>query len=88
MWVSGTALGVLAGDLIGDPDRLGLDALFPAFFLGLLVGEATEGRRGWAAAFLGATIALTLAPITPAGVPIMTACLAALLALLPEGDDE
>src|SRR5687768_10118358 len=87
MWVSGTALGVLAGDLIGDPDRLGLDALFPAFFLGLLVGEATEGRRGWAAAFLGATIALTLAPITPAGVPIMTACLAALIALVPGGED-
>ncbi len=43
MWVGGTAMGVLTGDLIGDPDRLGLDALFPAFFLGLLVGEATEG---------------------------------------------
>ena len=87
MWVGGTALGVLAGDGIGDPDRLGLDALFPAFFLGLLVGEATEGRRGWVAALLGATLALTLAPVTPPGVPIMTACLAALIALVPSGDD-
>ncbi len=87
MWVGGTALGVFTGDMIGDPDRLGLDALFPAFFLGLLVGEATDGRRGWAAALLGATIALTLAPVTPAGVPIMTACLAALIALIPGGDD-
>lgn len=84
MWVGGTALGVLAGDLIGDPDRLGLDALFPAFFLGLLLGDATEGRRGWVAALLGATLALSLAPITPPGVPIMTACLAALIALVPE----
>ena len=87
MWVGGTAIGVLAGDLIGDPERLGLDALFPAFFLGLLVGEATEGRRGWVAALLGATLALTLAPLTPPGVPIMTACLAALVALVPNGDD-
>jgi len=87
MWVAGTAIGVLAGDSIGDPERLGLDALFPAFFLGLLVGEATEGRRGWVAALLGATLALTLAPVTPPGVPIMTACLAALIALVPNGDE-
>jgi len=87
MWLGGTALGVLAGDGIGDPDRLGLDALFPAFFLGLLVGEATEGRRGWVAALLGATLALSLAPVTPPGVPIMTACLAALIALVPNGDE-
>lgn len=83
MWVGGTALGVFAGDLIGDPDRLGLDALFPAFFLGLLVSESTEGRRGWIAALLGAAIALSLAPITPAGVPVMASCLAALIALMP-----
>ena len=30
-WVGGTAIGVFAGDLIGDPGALGLDALFPAF---------------------------------------------------------
>jgi 4-azaleucine resistance transporter AzlC len=87
MWVGGTALGVLIGDLLGDPDRLGLDALFPAFFLGLLVGEAAEGRRGWVAALLGATLALSLAPLTPPGVPIMAACLAALIALVPGGED-
>jgi 4-azaleucine resistance transporter AzlC len=84
MWVGGTTLGVLAGDLIGDPDRLGLDAIFPAFFLGLLVGEGGGGRRGWIAALLGATIALSLAPVTPPGVPIMAGCLAALIALLPQ----
>ncbi len=39
------------------------------------------------AALLGATLALTLAPVTPPGVPIMTACLAALIALVPGGDD-
>jgi 4-azaleucine resistance transporter AzlC len=88
MWVGGTALGVFAGDMIGDPDRLGLDVLFPAFFLGLLVGGSMEGRRGWIAALLGAAIALSLAPITPAGVPVMASCLAALIALLPARGEE
>ncbi|MDQ4107342.1 MAG: AzlC family ABC transporter permease, partial [Actinomycetota bacterium] len=36
-WVAGTAAGVLFGDLIGDPARLGLDAAFPALFLALLM---------------------------------------------------
>src|SRR5919106_3706139 len=35
-WVGGTAIGVLAGDFVGDPVRLGLDAAFPALFLALL----------------------------------------------------
>ena len=46
-WVVGTVIGVLAGGLIGDPERLGLDALFPAFFLALLLeSEITATRRG------------------------------------------
>ena len=53
MWVAGTALGVVAGDLIGDPERLGLDAAFPALFLALLAGQIETGAtpaspRCWA----------------------------------------
>lgn len=33
-WVFGTVAGVLAGGVISDPNSLGLDAIFPAFFLG------------------------------------------------------
>ncbi len=54
LWVAGTAIGVFAGDLIGDPAALGLDALFPAFFLCLLVeGELRPGLPSVVAA-LGA----------------------------------
>ncbi|MGH2589759.1 MAG: AzlC family ABC transporter permease, partial [Actinomycetota bacterium] len=54
-WIAGTVVGVLGGELIGDPDDLGLDALFPAFFLALLVGgELRGGGRALAAALLGA----------------------------------
>jgi predicted branched-subunit amino acid permease len=81
-WVGGTALGVFGGELIGDPEALGLDALFPAFFLGLLVGgELQRGRRALAAALLGASIALALVPFAPPGVPVIAACLAALIGI-------
>jgi predicted branched-subunit amino acid permease len=81
-WVGGTAIGVLAGDLIGDPANLGLDALFPAFFLALLVeGELRPGLPALAAG-LGAVIALVLIPFTPAGVPIIAASAAAAIGLI------
>lgn len=87
MWVGGTAVGVFAGDVIGDPGTLGLDALFPAFFLGLLLSDSSSGRRGVGAALLGTAFALSLAPLTPPGVPVMIACLAALIALVPGRED-
>jgi 4-azaleucine resistance transporter AzlC len=79
-WVLGTVGGALAGGVIGNPESLGLDAIFPAFFLGLLM---TELRRAQArpVAALGAAIALALLPIAPAGVPIIAAALAATLGL-------
>jgi 4-azaleucine resistance transporter AzlC len=74
-WVGGTALGVLFGDLIGDPARFGLDAAFPALFLALLVGTL-DRRVAKVAAILGAAIGLALTPIAPPGVPIIAAGLA------------
>jgi 4-azaleucine resistance transporter AzlC len=79
-WSSGTLIGALAGNSLGDTDKLGLDAVFPAFFLALLIAEARDGRtRGVAA--LGAVIALALVPFTPAGVPVLVASVAALVGL-------
>lgn len=80
-WVGGTVIGVLAGDVIGDPEALGLDALFPAFFLCLLVeGELRPGPPLVVAA-LGCVIALILIPFTPAGIPVIAASAAGLLGL-------
>ena len=80
-WIGGTAIGVFAGDLIRDPQALGLDAIFPAFFLTLLVeGELRPGLPSVVAG-LGALIALALIPFTPAGVPVIAASAAALLGL-------
>lgn len=79
-WLGGTVIGVLGGEAIGDLERLGLDAVFPAFFLVLLAEELRAGRAV-AAGFLGATLALALTPFTPAGVPVIAACAAALVGL-------
>ncbi len=79
-WVLGTALGVLGGGFLGDPERLGLDAAFPALFLALLVGQLGS-RRAVAAAVAGGGIALVLLPFTPPGVPIVAAVLGCLVGL-------
>src|ERR671937_3203835 len=59
VWVGSTALGVLGGGFLGDPERLGLDAAFPALFLALLVPQLA-GRRAVAAALAAAALALAL----------------------------
>lgn len=79
-WVAGTILGVVFSGLIGNPETLGLDAIYPTFFLVLLIQELRKGR-GRGAAALGALIALVLVPIAPAGVPVLAASLGALIGL-------
>jgi 4-azaleucine resistance transporter AzlC len=78
-WVPGTVIGVFAGKALGNPSSLGLDALFPAFFLALLF-EEVRGRRKMVAAGGGAGIALVLTPLAPAGLPILAAAAAAIVA--------
>jgi 4-azaleucine resistance transporter AzlC len=79
-WVLGTLAGVLAGDLVHDPQALGLDAIFPAFFLVLLAEELRSGSAV-VAAMLGAAVALALVPFAPPGIPVLAASLAALIGL-------
>jgi 4-azaleucine resistance transporter AzlC len=77
-WVGGTAVGVLAGNLVADPASLGLDAAFPALFLALLAAQI-RGRSRLLAAVGGALIALALMPVAGPGVPIIAASLACLV---------
>jgi 4-azaleucine resistance transporter AzlC len=78
-WILGTLIGAIAGAHIGDPGQFGLDAVFPAFFLALLAGEVRD-RRKQVVALLAGGITLILVPLTPAGVPLLAACGAALVA--------
>jgi 4-azaleucine resistance transporter AzlC len=75
-WNLGTVAGALAGQGLGNPQDLGLDAMFPAVFLALLAPQlrAADSRR---AALAGGLLALALVSFVPAGVPIIAAGIAA-----------
>ena len=79
-WMAGTTLGALGGDLLGDTSRFGLDAIYPMFFLALLLAEIKDRRTGLVAA-AGAGVALSLVEVAPAGVPVLAASLVALWGL-------
>lgn len=79
LWVGGTALGTIVGDLL-DPEAIGLDAAFPALFLALLA-PYLRSRRALAVALVAAAITLVLLPFAPPGVPIVAASLACLIGL-------
>jgi 4-azaleucine resistance transporter AzlC len=71
-WVGGTAIGAVAGDVLGDPKKLGFDGALPALFLALLVAQLVD-RRAKIAALAGGAVALVLIPHTPAGIPVIAA---------------
>ena len=79
-WQIGTMAGAFGGDLIGDLDRFGLDAVYPAFFVAILIPELRDRDR-IGVALAGAAIALALVSFTPAGVPVLVASVAALWGL-------
>lgn len=84
-WVTGTTLGAFGGSLLGDTSRFGLDAMYPMFFLALLITEIKH-RRAAGVALVGGVVALALVEMTPAGVPVLAASLVALWGLRRQED--
>jgi predicted branched-subunit amino acid permease len=83
LWNLSTILGAVVGDALGNPKRYGLDAAAPAAFCALLWPRLKSGDTR-AVAAVAAVIALVVAPHAPAGVPVLVAALAAIVAgLLP-----
>ncbi len=58
-WNLATLAGVFLGERIVEPERLGLDVIFPAAMAGLAVGLIT-GRRELVAALVGAVAGVTV----------------------------
>ena len=81
LWIGGTVVGVLVGGFVGDVGQLGLDVIFPAFYLSLLVEELRGGGRTIAVVLIAAALALALVPFAPPGIPVIASCAAALLGL-------
>lgn len=77
-WPTGAFLGSLAGTVIRDTSALGLDTMFPAVILALILSRLRDRQVLWPA-LAGAVLALATVPFLPAGLPE----LAALIALAP-----
>lgn len=80
LWLSGTIFGALGGDLFSDPEKFGLDAIYPTFFLALLVVEIKD-RTTLVIALSGGLLALSLVEVAPPGLPVLAASLVALWGL-------
>jgi predicted branched-subunit amino acid permease len=90
-WLVLTFVGCLLGNLIGDPQTIGIDVLLPIYFMGLVFGF--RGRANWLpivlASAAGSILALQFVG-SPWHVSIgaLTGVLVAALMPLNDGEDE
>lgn len=73
-WNVAVFAGALAGQLVDDPAALGLDAVFPAAMLALVLPSLREAST-WRPAAVGALIALAATPFVASGVPVLLSLL-------------
>lgn len=78
VWVCATMIGLALGGVVGDPRQFGLDALFPAMFVAILVPQLRSRRIALTAA-LAAGLALIAIPFVPPGIPILLGSLAVIV---------
>ena len=77
-WNLFTFLGALGASAIGNPSVWGLDAAVPAAFLGL-IWPRLKNKLQFIVSVIAIAWALLLTPITPAGIPIITTVLLAIV---------
>ena len=77
-WNLFTFLGALGASAIGDPSVWGLDAAVPAAFLGL-IWPRIKNKVQFLVSGIAIAWALLLTPVTPAGIPIITTVVLAIV---------
>ena len=77
-WNLFTFLGALGASAIGDPSVWGLDAAVPAAFCGL-IWPRLKNKTHFVVSAVAIAWALLLTPIAPAGIPIITTVLLAVI---------
>ena len=77
-WNLFTFLGALGASAIGDPSVWGLDAAVPAAFLGL-IWPRIKNKVQFLVSGIAIAWALLLTPVTPAGIPIVTTVVLAII---------
>ncbi|WP_163387409.1 AzlC family ABC transporter permease [Enterobacter ludwigii] len=74
VWPLGTLLGTMVGKLLPDLETIGLDAVFPAILLALVV-PAFKNRTTLIRACSGAALSLAAVPFAPVGLPVLLSLL-------------
>jgi 4-azaleucine resistance transporter AzlC len=83
-WPGGAVLGALLGSVVKDTSALGMDAVFPAVILALIM-PALKEPAARLSVLAGAAIAVAAAPFLPAGAPVLVALAAAVPAVFRAG---
>ena len=76
LWSLFTLVGAMAGEVIGDPKRWGLDGAAIAAFIGLLWPRLVN-RDAWAVAVVCGLVTVLVTPWLPGGIPILVAAVVA-----------
>jgi predicted branched-subunit amino acid permease len=71
-WNIGTALGIMTGNAIPDPERLGLDLVIPLAFLAVLAPQL-RSRPAVLVVAVSAMVALVAGAMAPGGVAVLAA---------------
>ena len=69
-WPLGTLFGAAVGRLLPAPETIGLDAVFPAILLALVI-PAFKNRTTLIRASSGAALSLVAVPFAPVGLPVL-----------------
>src|SRR3954452_20424879 len=80
-WVGGTIVGVVVAPPAHVFHDFGLDAIYPAFFLLLLLDELRHGSGAWRVALASAALAATLLWVVSPGATILLCSAVALTGL-------
>lgn len=75
VWPAGTLLGAGVGKLLPSPETIGLDAVFPAILLALVLPALKKSKTSLIRASSGAAISLASVPFAPVGLPVLLSML-------------
>ncbi|MFI6867564.1 AzlC family ABC transporter permease [Nocardia sp. NPDC050406] len=86
-WPLGAAIGAILGSVVPDPNAFGLDAVFPAVLITLVLPSLRDPLTR-TAALVGAAVAAVTTPFLGAGLPVLLALAAVLLVARRAGTEE
>ena len=83
-----TAIGATIGNLVGTPEKWGVDAVSPALFV-ILMAPRLDSNKSWLTIAVAAVVSIAAIPFAPPGIPILLAmAVVPIVAVLaPPADD-